>query len=91
MEKFRGLETCLYAFREQMNCATDALFLFVHWNLIEKGFQCVVDGKKTEILPTDWNANNNSEYVVNYSFSSKGYELKILVVEDSLIINLMVS
>lgn len=89
MEKLQGIETCLYTYRDQMNCATDALFLFVHWNLIRKGFQCVVDGKKTEILPTGWNAKNNSEYIINYSLNSKGYELKMLVVEDSLIINLM--
>lgn len=90
MEKLRGLETCLFAFRDQMKCASDAIFLFVHWSMICRGFQCVVDGKKTEILPDNWNANNNSEYIVNYSFNSKGYELKMLVVEDTLIINLMV-
>ena len=44
--------------------------------------------KTTEILPVDWN-NDDEIYVINYSLAGKGYELKCLVAEDSLIINLM--
>ena len=44
--------------------------------------------KTTEILPVDWN-NDEEIYVINYSLSGKGYELKCLRAEDSLIINLM--
>ena len=47
--------------------------------------------KKTEILPKDWNSADENVYAVCYSHASKGYELKVLKVEDSLVINLMVS
>lgn len=88
MGKFNGLETCLYAYRDQLKSESDALVLVAHWNLITMGFQCTIDGQLTEILPSTWNADS-TEYVVNYSRESKGYELKALVVEDTLIINLM--
>jgi len=35
-------------------------------------------------------SNDSEIYVLNYSLGSKGYELKVLTAEDSLIINLMV-
>lgn len=40
-------------------------------------------------MPNDWNENDEI-YVLNYSLDSKGFELKILTADDSLIINLMV-
>lgn len=43
----------------------------------------------SEILPVDWNANSEI-YSINYTLDSKGYELKILLAEDTLIINLLV-
>lgn len=86
---FKGLELCLHAFNKQVKSESDSLVLFVHWYLIQKGFLCIVDGKNSEILPDDWNANG-TEYMINYTLNSKGYEMKALVVEESLIINLMV-
>lgn len=84
----KGLETCLHAFRDQIKSESDILLLFVHWHLVNKGFQCVVDGKKTEILPADWNAND-CEYIISYTHDSKGYELKMITVDQAVIINLM--
>lgn len=86
---FKTLEICLYAFRDQISSSNDTLFVFTHWCLVNKGFQCIdSNGKPTEILPKDWNSNQ-SEYIVSYSHNSKGYELKMLEVDDTLIINLM--
>lgn len=85
---FKGLELCLHAFRDQIKSESDSLILFVHWYLIQKGFQCIVDGRNSEILPDNWNSNG-TEYIISYTSNSKGYEMKALVVEDSLIINLM--
>ncbi len=41
----------------------------------------------TEILPPDWNTDNQS-YSVKYTKDSKGYELKVLAVDEHLMINL---
>lgn len=85
---FSGLETVIYAYRSQLRSDTDPLFLFIHWYLVQHGCQCVVDGECTEILPTDWNSSQ-TEYCVAYSLAGKGFELKIIVVDDSVVINLM--
>ena len=44
--------------------------------------------QKTEVLPDNW--NESDEYTIDYSHNSKGYELKVLKSDDSVIINLLV-
>jgi proteasome inhibitor subunit 1 (PI31) len=86
---FVGLELCYEAFRSKLKRNADAIVLFVHWYLIKRGFVCIIDGQKTEILPKNWNDDGDNLYVIDYSHESKGYELKVLVSDGSLIINLM--
>jgi proteasome inhibitor subunit 1 (PI31) len=88
MSKYNGLELCYHAFKDQIKRDADLITLFVHWYLVQNGFECVIDGKKTEILPSQWNSDDQI-YVIDYTFESKGYELKVLAAEDSLIINLL--
>ncbi len=65
--------------------------LFINWYLLNKELKSVFDGKKSEILSNDWNKNNNTEYSIDYTTAaSKGFVLKVLVADDSLIVNLMV-
>lgn len=45
-----GLETCYYAFKNQIKKESDAIILFVHWYLVKNGFQCVIDGKVKKLL-----------------------------------------
>ena len=45
--------------------------------------------KLTELLPEDWNSDENV-YTIKYSKDSNGYELKVLIVDENLIINLAV-
>jgi len=84
----RGFETCLYAYRDQVKSDADLLFLFVHWHLVQNGLACIVDGAQTEILPATWN-QSPTEYRLSYSLDSKGYELSLLVVDDSVVVNLL--
>jgi hypothetical protein len=86
---FVGLELCYEAFRSKLKRNSDAIVLFVHWYLIKRGFVSIIDGRKTEILPNNWNDDGDNLYVIDYSYESKGYELKVLVSDGSLIINLM--
>lgn len=83
-----GLETCIHAYRSQIVSNPDQLFLYVHWYLVHNGAKCIVDGTSTEILPSDWN-QTSGEYNIGYSMDNKGYELKVLIVEESLIVNLV--
>ncbi|CAF0793941.1 unnamed protein product [Brachionus calyciflorus] len=86
---YSGLETSIYAYRNQVKRESDLIALFVHWYLVKNDFVCVIDGKKTEILPENWNESEEI-YVINYSLDSKGYELKILNVDkETCIVNLM--
>ncbi len=84
----RGFQTCLHAYRDQLKSDADLLLLIVHWHLIQNGLTCIVEDKNTEILPDNWNQSPN-EYFLSYSYESKGYELKLLVIEDSVVINLV--
>jgi len=85
---FAHLESVYHALFDQLKRNEDAMVLFVHWFLVKHGFTCVIDGRKTEILPKNWNSNKDI-YQVDYSHGSKGFELKVLIAGDSLIFNLM--
>ena len=82
-----GLESIFSLYKERIKTSNDALIVFIHWFLIQNGFKCIrSDGKLTEVLPDDW--LQDEVYLIKYTKDGKGYELKVLVVDEHLMINL---
>ncbi|KAM9062072.1 proteasome inhibitor PI31 subunit isoform X1 [Antechinus flavipes] len=90
-----GLELLYASAAPGITCCQDALVCFVHWELISDGYQGLgtgdqpgPDDKKSELLPSGWNANKDL-YVLRYETTDKSKELllKAIMVDDSMIIN----
>jgi hypothetical protein len=91
ISSFTGLESLFFFYKYSLQSNNDAVVLLVHWYLIQIGFKNLREnGIITEILPSDWNENQNS-YTIKYTKDGKGYELKCLVVGEKLVVNLIVS
>uniref|UniRef100_A0A8C5NR72 Proteasome inhibitor PI31 subunit n=1 Tax=Junco hyemalis TaxID=40217 RepID=A0A8C5NR72_JUNHY len=94
-----GLEP-LYAWaRPAISRPQDALVCGIHWELIRHGYRCLgagdqpgPDERKSELLPAGWEANKEV-YTLRYKSMDDAYELllKAIMVEDSMILNVMVS
>jgi len=85
---FECLESIFHLYKSSLKRTSDALVVFVHWFLIKNGYKCLTeDGHLTEILPEGWNCDEQV-YSIKYSKDSKGFELKILIVDENLLINL---
>lgn len=85
-----GLESIYYLYKSDLKKDADSLVVIVHWYLVKNGFKCMKDdGSLSEILPQGWN-NDDQVYVIKYTKDSKGYELKVLEVEENSMINLAV-
>ncbi|KAM6248371.1 proteasome inhibitor PI31 subunit [Porphyrio hochstetteri] len=92
-----GLET-LYAWaRAAISRPQDALICGVHWQLVGYGYRCLgagdepgPDERKSELLPTGWEANKEV-YTLRYKSTDDAHELllKAIMVEDSMILNVM--
>jgi proteasome inhibitor subunit 1 (PI31) len=86
-----GLESNFHLYKDKLKRNHDAIVVFVHWYLIQNGFKCMKnDGKLSEILPEDW-ISDEQVYLVRYTKDSKGYEMKILIVDEHVMINLAVN
>lgn len=46
---FFGLETFVYAYKNQIKRESDLIALFVHWYLSKNNFVCVLDGRVNEL------------------------------------------
>uniref|UniRef100_A0A8C9EP36 Proteasome inhibitor PI31 subunit n=1 Tax=Pavo cristatus TaxID=9049 RepID=A0A8C9EP36_PAVCR len=75
----------------------DALVCGIHWELIQHGYRCLgageqpgPDERKSELLPAGWEANKEV-YTLRYKTTDDARELllKAIVVEDSMILNVM--
>ncbi|NXA03537.1 PSMF1 inhibitor, partial [Sapayoa aenigma] len=92
-----GLEP-LYAWaRPVISRPQDALVCSVHWELVRHGYRCLGSGdqpgpdeRKSELLPTGWEANKEV-YTLRYKSTDDAHELllKAIMVEDSMILNVM--
>ncbi|NXV52725.1 PSMF1 inhibitor, partial [Uria aalge] len=92
-----GLEP-LYAWaRAAISRPQDALICGVHWELVRHGYRCLgagdqpgPDERKSELLPTGWEANKEV-YTLRYKSTDDARELllKAIMVEDSMILNVM--
>ncbi|XP_068768114.1 proteasome inhibitor PI31 subunit [Struthio camelus] len=92
-----GLEP-LYAWaRAAISRPQDALLCGIHWELVRHGYRCLgagdqpgPDERKSELLPTGWQANKEL-YTLRYKSTDDSRELllKAIMVEDSMILNVM--
>ncbi|NWV82795.1 PSMF1 inhibitor, partial [Dasyornis broadbenti] len=92
-----GLEP-LYAWaRAAISCPQDALVCGIHWALVRHGYRCLGTGdeagpdeRKSELLPAGWEANKEV-YTLRYKSTDDSRELllKAIMVEDSMILNVM--
>ncbi|XP_071941026.1 proteasome inhibitor PI31 subunit-like [Antedon mediterranea] len=94
MEKFIGLEVLFAA--SNVRSKYDASVCFLHWCLLQNQYKCKgllnnedeTPLKLSELLPGGWN-NDNDLYTLMYqSESTEDFILKILRVEDTLLVNI---
>ncbi|XP_058486739.1 proteasome inhibitor PI31 subunit [Solea solea] len=92
-----GLEVLFTCVSDNIRSAHDAVVCFVHWEMIKSGYRCVGSGdtpsgsdKKSEMLPRDWSSNREI-YSLRYQANDSSAQLllKAMVVDSSLIFNLM--
>jgi len=92
-----GLEWLFTTVKNDLRHKTDALVLYIHYKLISSGFKCIGNGDATtaadtntptELLPTDWNSNCEV-YTLRYVFNTQGHVLKVVPVEDKILINFL--
>uniref|UniRef100_A0A8V0YND4 Proteasome inhibitor PI31 subunit n=1 Tax=Gallus gallus TaxID=9031 RepID=A0A8V0YND4_CHICK len=92
-----GLEVLYCSARAGISCPQDALVCGIHWELIQHGYRCLGAGeqpgpeeRKSELLPAGWEANKEV-YTLRYKSTDDARELllKAIVVEDSMILNVM--
>jgi len=98
MENYFGLESLLKTehLRNKIKNNTDVVVLLVHWSLTSRGFLCSGVGesflstdKKSELLPTEWNADA-SVYSLHYENKlSEKILLKAITADDLIIISLL--
>uniref|UniRef100_A0A8D0HRP0 Proteasome inhibitor PI31 subunit n=1 Tax=Sphenodon punctatus TaxID=8508 RepID=A0A8D0HRP0_SPHPU len=92
-----GLELLHRSVAESLSCPQDALLCYLHWRLISHGYRCLGAGdqpdpneRKSELLPTGWNADKDL-YTLRYQSKDDSQELllKGVMVDGSIIINVM--
>lgn len=92
-----GLEVLYTCVAGSISCPQDAVVCFVHWDMIKSGYRCIGSGdeprssdKKSELLPADWSSNKEL-YSLRYKPKDGETQilLKAIVVDSSLIFNLM--
>lgn len=64
----------------------DPLVLFYHWLLIHNRFKCLIDGQKSDYLPSKWNSSKEY-YDFFYTKYSVNYRLEIYLIGNLLHIN----
>ncbi|XP_076869925.1 proteasome inhibitor PI31 subunit [Brachyhypopomus gauderio] len=92
-----GLELLYNCVSNSITSPQDVVVCFVHWEIVKNGFKCLGTGdepqdgeKKSELLPTTWNANKEL-YTLRYRSNDDTYNLllKAITVDSTLIFNLM--
>lgn len=71
---------------KSFNKTADPLILFYHWLLIHNRFKCVIDGEKTDYLPSKWNSAKNY-YDILYTKHEINYRLEIYLIGNLLHVN----
>ncbi|XP_077539351.1 proteasome inhibitor 31 kDa [Haemaphysalis longicornis] len=96
-EKYFALELTFKSCAEALKSKADALVLLVHYLLVRSGKRCVGTTEEwkdseqsTELLPSDWNANQ-TVYTIRYISPQSGarYLLKVLPADGFLLINVV--
>ncbi|XP_033097860.1 proteasome inhibitor PI31 subunit-like [Anneissia japonica] len=91
MENFVGLEV-LYA-ASNIRSKYDATVCFLHWCMLQNECKCKglvkenVERKLSELLPAEWNKDNDLYSLMYQRTNDEVFTLKILRVEDTLLVN----
>ncbi|XP_067124532.1 proteasome inhibitor PI31 subunit-like isoform X2 [Centruroides vittatus] len=92
-----GLEICFSTVKDTLRSKTDALVTFIHWEIISGGKKCVgldekwPDSKEqgSELLPANWNQNQEI-YTIRYiSENSERFLLKIVKSDQFILISVI--
>ncbi|XP_040187770.1 proteasome inhibitor PI31 subunit [Rana temporaria] len=90
-----GLELLYVLASPEISQPQDPLVCFIHWELISQGLRCLGKGEKaganekeSERLPDGW-ASNKELYTLRYGNDKSKILLKVLRVDDTLIVNAM--
>uniref|UniRef100_A0A182NHY6 Proteasome inhibitor PI31 subunit n=1 Tax=Anopheles dirus TaxID=7168 RepID=A0A182NHY6_9DIPT len=92
-----GLEMLWKLEKGNVESKADVIILLAHWFLTKNGFRNVGVGddktldnsvEQSELLPEGWNGNNTS-YALRYTLNNELYILHGVVVEETLILNLL--
>ncbi|XP_072309039.1 proteasome inhibitor PI31 subunit-like [Eucyclogobius newberryi] len=90
-----GLEPLYTCNRDRIICADDAVVFLVHWVLTTAGYRCIGSGnqarssdERSELLPSDWNSNNEV-YTLRYKHTDTDtpYMLICIPIEGDLLVN----
>ncbi|KAM9296974.1 proteasome inhibitor PI31 subunit [Gastrophryne carolinensis] len=93
-----GLELLYEVASPEIKRPQDALVCFIHWELISSGFRCLGTGEQaspqeregSEKLPDGW-ASNKELYTLRYQSGQSKALLKVLLVQGTILVNLMES
>ncbi|XP_023230793.1 proteasome inhibitor PI31 subunit-like [Centruroides sculpturatus] len=92
-----GLEICFSTVKDTLRSKTDALVAFIHWEIISGGKKCVGLDEKwpdtkeqgSELLPANWNQNQEI-YTIRYiSENSERFLLKIVKSDQFILISVI--
>ncbi|KAI0983372.1 hypothetical protein GJ496_000238 [Pomphorhynchus laevis] len=74
-------------YKNSFRRATDPLYIFIHWRLLNFNFKCFNNGIESEILPTEWNQDQDV-FNIDYTRNGRGYTLKAINTNGTLIFSL---
>ncbi|KAJ6650444.1 hypothetical protein lerEdw1_007707 [Lerista edwardsae] len=92
-----GLELLYHSVAADISCPQDALLCYLHWKLLTHHYRCLGAGeqpstndRKSEMLPTGWNADKDL-YTLRYKLKDDSRELllKGIMMDGSMILNVM--
>ncbi|XP_063315573.1 proteasome inhibitor PI31 subunit [Pelobates fuscus] len=90
-----GLELLFTLESPRISQPQDALLCFIHWELVSHGWRCLGKGEKgngperdSEQMPVGW-SDNKELYTLRYGKKTSEILLKALVVDGTLIVNVM--
>ncbi|XP_068450469.1 proteasome inhibitor PI31 subunit [Clinocottus analis] len=91
-----GMEVLYSSVGGSVTCPQDAVVCFVHWEMIKSGYRCIGTGdeplstdRRSELLPADWSSNKELYSLRYESRAGDTQLLKAIVVDSTLIFNLM--
>ncbi|XP_022235256.1 proteasome inhibitor PI31 subunit-like [Limulus polyphemus] len=95
-----GLEILHHQVSSSLTSKEDALVSVIHWMLISGGMKCLGigdewpsdEGSASELLPPNWNSNQEA-YLLRYKNKSGvgSFLLKVVKVGPSILVNVVVS